>query len=138
MGYSDNIVRLWDLQTRQLLERLVGHIATVSSVAFTPDGEGLVSGSTDGILKHWNLGPSLRSVQREALVQTYEVGVEHTCSVAEKSGENEGLCLCTVEFLGHTVRVNLHLLCSFALCLGSSFFIICVEIALFILFYFEW
>jgi general transcriptional corepressor TUP1 len=111
VGYSDNFVRLWDLQTGQLIEHLVGHISSVHSVAFTPDGKGLVSGSEDGTLKYWNLGPLLRSVQREELVQAYEVGVEHAGSVAAKKGENEGLCLCTVEFLGHKVRGRLHFLC---------------------------
>jgi general transcriptional corepressor TUP1 len=75
VGYYDNIVRLWDLQTRQLVECLVGHVAGVS-MAFTPDGKGLVSGSADGTLKHWNVGPLSRTVQRGALRQVYEVGVE--------------------------------------------------------------
>jgi hypothetical protein len=44
------------------------------------------------------------------LRQVYEVGVEHARSVAEKSGENESLCVCTVRFLGHTVRVRLRVL----------------------------
>jgi general transcriptional corepressor TUP1 len=122
--YSDNIVRLWDLQTRPLVERLVGHVARVSSVAFTPDGKGLVSGSADGMLKHWNLGPLLSAAQRGVLRQVYEVGVEHAGSVAEKSRENEGLCVCTVELLGHKVRVRLRFLCSFARCWNSSFVIL--------------
>jgi general transcriptional corepressor TUP1 len=109
VGYSDNIVRLWDLRTRQPVERLVGHIVRVSSVAFTPDGKGLVSGSVDGTLKHWTLELLLRTVQRGAL--RYEVGVEHAGFVAEKSGEKEGLCVCTVELLGHTVRDRLRFLC---------------------------
>jgi general transcriptional corepressor TUP1 len=104
VGYSDNIVRLWHFQTRQLVESLVGHNDEILSVAFTPDGKGLVSGSADGTLKHWNLGLLLTTMQRGAL--KYEVGVEHAGSVAKKSGENEGLCVCTVEFLGHTVRVS--------------------------------
>jgi general transcriptional corepressor TUP1 len=118
VGYSDDIVRLWDLQTRQLVECLVGHIARVSSVAFTPDGKGLVSGSADGTLKHWSLGLLPRTVQRGALRQVYEVGVEHPRSVAEKSGANEDLCVCTVEFLGHTVRVRLVFLCFLCSLLG--------------------
>jgi WD domain, G-beta repeat len=79
-------------------------------VAFTPDGKGLVSGSADGTLKHWDLGPLLRTVQRGELRHAYEVG-EHAGSMAEMSGENEGLCVCAVEFLGHTVRVRLRFLC---------------------------
>jgi general transcriptional corepressor TUP1 len=88
----------------------VGHIASVSSVAFTPDGEGLVSGDKDGTLKHWDLGPLLRVLQRGALRPAYGVGVEHAGSVAENSRENVGLCACTVEFLRHVVRGRLHFL----------------------------
>jgi hypothetical protein len=51
-------------------------------------------------------------------MQAYEVGVEPARSVAEKSGENEGLCVCTIEFLGHKVRVRLHYLCSLCFLLG--------------------
>jgi general transcriptional corepressor TUP1 len=104
VGYSDNIVRLWDFQTRQLVECLVGHNDDIFTVAFTPDGKGLVSGSADGTLKHWNLGLLLTTMQRGTL--KYKVGVEHAGSVAERSGENQGRCVCTVEFLGHTVRVS--------------------------------
>jgi general transcriptional corepressor TUP1 len=95
----------------------VGHIARVSRVAFTPDGEGLVSGGVDGTLKHWNLGPLLRTVQKGMPRQVYEVGVEHARSVADKSGENEPLCVCTVNLLGHTVRIRLRL-CSLCSLLG--------------------
>jgi general transcriptional corepressor TUP1 len=118
VGYSDHIVRLWDLQTWQLVEHLVGHFASVCSVAFTPDGEGLVSGSAEGMLKHWNLGPLSRTVQRGALRQVYEVGVEPAGSVAERGRQNEGLCVCTVEFLGHKVCVHLHFLCFLCSLLG--------------------
>jgi general transcriptional corepressor TUP1 len=106
VGYSDNIVRLWDFQTRQLVECLVGHNDHILTVAFTPDGKGLVSGSADGTLKHWNLGLLLTTMQRGAGRQVYEVVIEHAGSVAEKSEENQRLCVCTVEFLGHTVRVS--------------------------------
>jgi hypothetical protein len=58
-------------------------------------------------LKHWNLGPLLRTVQRGELRHAYEVGVEDAGLVAV----NEGLCVCTVEFLGHMVHVRLCFLC---------------------------
>jgi general transcriptional corepressor TUP1 len=54
-GSLDTIVRLWDVETGQLLERLRGHKDSVYSVAFTPDGKGLVSGSLDKTLKYWEL-----------------------------------------------------------------------------------
>jgi len=54
-GSLDTIVRLWDVETGTLLERLRGHKDSVYSVAFTPDGRGLVSGSLDKTLKYWEL-----------------------------------------------------------------------------------
>ena len=48
-------VRIWDVSTGQLVERLRGHRYSVYNVAFTPDGKGLVSGSLDRTLKFWDL-----------------------------------------------------------------------------------
>jgi len=54
-GSMDAVVRIWDVSTGQLVERLRGHSDSVTSVAFTPDGKGLVSGSEDKTLKFWDL-----------------------------------------------------------------------------------
>lgn len=54
-GSLDTIVRLWDVRTGKLIDRLRGHRDSVYSVAFTPDGRGLVSGSLDKTLKYWEL-----------------------------------------------------------------------------------
>ena len=54
-GSLDTIVRIWDVQTGALVERLKGHRDSVYSVAFTPDGKGLVSGSLDKTLKYWDV-----------------------------------------------------------------------------------
>ncbi|KAG8832150.1 general transcription repressor [Serendipita sp. 399] len=61
-GSLDTVVRLWDVQTGTLLEKLKGHRDSVYSVAFTPDGRGLVSGSLDKTLKYWELNtPALKA-----------------------------------------------------------------------------
>jgi general transcriptional corepressor TUP1 len=104
-------VRLWDIQTGQLINDLTGHTDRVSSVVFTPDGTGLVSGSRDLTAKHWDLGPLLRNMQTRALGQPGEEGVEDPESALKGEGsQNE--CVCTVEFRGHEVRrrlLHLHL-----------------------------
>jgi WD domain, G-beta repeat len=104
-------VRLWDLQTGQLISHLTGHTDCVSSVAFTPDGNGLTTGSQDLTAKHWNLGPLLRNMQRRAVGQTSEEGVEDPGAALKEEG-NQNECVCTVEFRGHEVRrrlLRLHL-----------------------------
>ena len=47
-------MRVWDVSTGQLVEKLRGHRKSVHSVAFTLDGKGLVSGSLDNTLKFWD------------------------------------------------------------------------------------
>ena len=54
-GSLDTVVRIWDVATATLVERLRGHKDSVYSVAFTPDGKGLVSGSLDKTLKYWDI-----------------------------------------------------------------------------------
>ena len=60
-GSLDTVVRIWDVATGKLIERLRGHRDSVYSVAFTPDGRGLVSGSLDKTLKYWDVRPILRA-----------------------------------------------------------------------------
>ncbi|MFB2917913.1 CHAT domain-containing protein [Aerosakkonema funiforme] len=48
-------IKLWHLPTGVLLHTLNGHIWGVWSVAFTPDGRTLASGSWDGTIKLWEL-----------------------------------------------------------------------------------
>jgi glucose repression regulatory protein TUP1 len=54
----DKSVRIWDTQTGVLVERTEGeqgHKDSVYSVAFSPDGRHLVSGSLDKTIKMWEL-----------------------------------------------------------------------------------
>ena len=58
-GSLDKSVRVWDVQTGMLVERLDGmdgHRDSVYSVAFAPSGRELVSGSLDKTIKMWELG----------------------------------------------------------------------------------
>ena len=64
-GCSDCVVRIWDAKTGDLVDVLEGHTDIVSSVAFTPDRKGLVSGSWDRTVKRWVLTGFLRRRGRD-------------------------------------------------------------------------
>ena len=54
-GGQDEIVRLFDLSSGDIIRSFVGHTDPVSSVAFAPDGRTALSGSVDKTLKLWDL-----------------------------------------------------------------------------------
>jgi WD40 repeat protein len=58
---SDSVVRLWEVETGQLLHTLFGHTSTVHSVAFTPDGKTVVTASGDGTVKQWAVATGVES-----------------------------------------------------------------------------
>ncbi|MFX0204338.1 MAG: hypothetical protein ACFFDT_00005, partial [Candidatus Hodarchaeota archaeon] len=55
-GNSENgYVLLWNLTTKTLFYNLTGHTSYIRTLAFSPDGKFLVSGSDDKSLRVWNL-----------------------------------------------------------------------------------
>src|SRR5262249_35596913 len=55
-GAHDQTVRLWDVGTSREISRVVGHEGTVCSVAFTPDGQDIVSSGWEGSARLWDAG----------------------------------------------------------------------------------
>lgn len=53
-GHQGFKVRLWDVATLENIETLDRHTAPVTSLVFTPDGTGLISGSEDGTIQGWD------------------------------------------------------------------------------------
>jgi WD40 repeat protein len=53
-GLGSSTVKLWDAETGQDLLTLRGHTAWVSSLAFSPDGKRIVTGSLDNTAKVWD------------------------------------------------------------------------------------
>ena len=54
-GRDDNTIKLWEVNTGQLICTLVGHSWSVVAVAFTADGETLLSASCDKTVKLWRV-----------------------------------------------------------------------------------
>jgi WD40 repeat protein/serine/threonine protein kinase len=54
-GGEDGKVKIWDSRSGELVRTLRGHTGIVSSLAFSPDGNRLYSGSRDKTVKVWDL-----------------------------------------------------------------------------------
>ena len=48
-------IKLWSVKTGKEIKTLVGHSCMVLSVAFSPDGKTVVSGSRDNNIKLWSV-----------------------------------------------------------------------------------
>jgi len=51
----DSTVRLWDVERGQCIHKLTRHLEPVYSVAFSPDGRHIASGSFDKCVHIWNV-----------------------------------------------------------------------------------
>ncbi|MER3494835.1 MAG: serine/threonine protein kinase [Mastigocladus sp. ERB_26_2] len=54
-GSDDNTIKLWNVNTGQVIRTLLGHSWSVLVVAFSGDGEILISGSRDNTVKLWRV-----------------------------------------------------------------------------------
>ncbi|MEZ4710313.1 MAG: BTAD domain-containing putative transcriptional regulator [Caldilineaceae bacterium] len=50
---ADGAVRIWHVQSGELLHTLTGHTAAVNAIAYAPDGATLASGGRDGDVRLW-------------------------------------------------------------------------------------
>ena len=98
-------MRIWDARTGELLETLRGHTDRVWDAAFTPDGRGLVSGSEDMTLKYWDI--SRLANGRGGRQNPRGASERGTLDGKQDVGTREGNSACTVDFIGHKVRVEL-------------------------------
>jgi len=54
-GSDDRTIKLWDVNTGQVIRTLLGHSWSVVALTFSPDGETLISGSWDKTVKLWRV-----------------------------------------------------------------------------------
>lgn len=60
VGYSDNLIRLFDLQTFELKRVLTGPANSVFTVAYSPDFRHLLAGGRDAHLRSWDVEADYR------------------------------------------------------------------------------
>ena len=69
---GDMAVRLWDVKTRQQIAVSQNHIASINSVALSPDGALLASGHHDGVVRLWDM----QTQKQLATLTGHEAGVK--------------------------------------------------------------
>ena len=74
------------------------------SVAFTPDGCGLVSSNWDNTLKYWDVSHLANG--HGGGTNSREASKRDTLNREEDFGTREGSSACTMDFIGHKVRVK--------------------------------
>jgi WD40 repeat protein len=90
---GDRTVRVWDVATGRELRSFKGHEKGVTSVAFSPDGKSVASGSQDGTVRVWNLAGG----QELAALEGYKGGIVSVFF------SPDGRSLLTVD-AGHQIR----------------------------------
>ena len=54
-GAEDKLVRIWDLETKEIIKRLSGHEQDIYSLDYSADGKLIASGSGDHTIKVWDV-----------------------------------------------------------------------------------
>ena len=93
-----NAIDLWDVKTGEKVKTFAGHINYATALAFSPDGNTLVSGSITGNVRLWNVA-ARGQIDYLAELDGREVG--HPSSIASISFSPEGKTFSSVDWEGN-------------------------------------
>jgi WD40 repeat protein len=72
VGYSDNFIRIFDLDSYHLKKEYEAHTNSVFTLRYTPDRRFLLSGSRDARLKAWDTAGEY-SLEEEVVAHMYAI-----------------------------------------------------------------
>lgn len=52
---ADGALKVWDTRTGKLIHTFEGHLAGISTIAWSPDGETIATGADDKLIRLWNV-----------------------------------------------------------------------------------
>ena len=89
-GSDDKTLKLWDVETGQVLRTFRGHAGSVNAVALSADGRRAISGSYDKTLKLWDLsdGKCLDTTYLEGGVNCVAISSKGNTIVVGDEGGN--------------------------------------------------
>lgn len=67
LALGNHSIQVWDIPNDRLVAERHGHLGEVRSLAFTPDGRRLISGSEDGTVRVWPHDPSPPDAMTDSL-----------------------------------------------------------------------
>lgn len=95
-GGSDAVLRIWDIQSGQLVWNLSGHTAGITTVAYSPDGRYILSGDRQGVANLWNVESKSISKTFRGLLAITDVGFSPNSKHVVTAGI-PGACMWDIE-----------------------------------------
>jgi U3 small nucleolar RNA-associated protein 13 len=115
---EDNSVSLWDLNQTSLIAPvrvLDGHMSTIHAIAFSPDGNTMVTSGNDQVVITWNIGsfPNISMASQVAVFESVNSVLPLSASSFITAGDkgqlriwNDRKCVCTIDS-GHSANGHL-------------------------------